>query len=141
MYKGKTDPMDHLDSYRNLMTLQGYSDEVMCKAFLATLKEPTRSWFRKLSLGTIDSFGNLSKLFVANFTSFRVRQKNVSNLFTVHQKECESLKDYVKRFNQVVLEVEAPNDEVVIMAMMEGLCPGPLFDSLSKNILETQSAL
>ena len=44
------------------------------------------------------------------------------------------MKDYVKRFNQIVLEVEDPNDEVVVMAMMEGLCSRLLFDSLSKNV-------
>ena len=37
-YEGKTDHIDHLESYKNLMMLQGYSDEVMCKAFSATLK-------------------------------------------------------------------------------------------------------
>ncbi|GFZ21889.1 hypothetical protein Acr_29g0010510 [Actinidia rufa] len=47
----------------------------------------------------------------------------------------------MKRFNQAVLEVEDPSDKVVIMAMMEGLCPGPLFDSLSKNVPETLSTL
>ncbi|GFY80793.1 hypothetical protein Acr_01g0006020 [Actinidia rufa] len=57
------------------------------------------------------------------------------------KKQTESLKDFVKRFNQAILEVEDPNDKVIIMAMMEGLRPGPLFDSLSKNILEILSAL
>ncbi|GFZ20946.1 hypothetical protein Acr_29g0001080 [Actinidia rufa] len=62
--------------------------------------------------------------------------------FTVHQKDGKSLKDYIKRFNQVVLEVEdPPNDKVVVMAMMEGLCLGPLFDSLSKDVHETLSTL
>ncbi|GFS29058.1 hypothetical protein Acr_00g0005170 [Actinidia rufa] len=141
IYEGKTDPMDHLDSYKSLMSLQGCSDEVMCKAFSATLKGPARSWFRKLSPGTVDSFGELSRLFVANFMSCRNRQKNASHLFTVHQKETESLKDFMKRFNQAVLDVEDPSDKVIIMAMMEGLRPGPLFDSLSKNVPETLSAL
>ena len=111
----------------------------MCKAFLATLKGQTRSWFRKFSPKTIDSFGNLSRLFVANFMCCRVRQKNASHLFTIHQKDGENLKDYVKHFNQVILEVEDPSDKVVVMAMMEGLCPGPLFDSLSKSVFETLS--
>ncbi|GFZ06814.1 hypothetical protein Acr_18g0009840 [Actinidia rufa] len=44
IYEGKTDPMDHLDSYKSLISLQGCSDEVMCKAFSATLKGPARSW-------------------------------------------------------------------------------------------------
>ena len=95
-YEGKMDLMDHLDSHKNLMSLQGYSDEVMCKAFSATLKGLARPWFIKLSLGTIDSFGDLSRLFVANFMSCQVRKKNASHLFIVHQKESESLNDYVK---------------------------------------------
>ncbi|GFY99490.1 phototropic-responsive NPH3 family protein [Actinidia rufa] len=69
------------------------------------------------------------------------RQKNASHLFTVHQKETESLKDFVKRFNSAILEVKDPSDKVIIMAMMEGLRLGPLFDSLSKNVPETLSAL
>ncbi|GFZ18346.1 hypothetical protein Acr_27g0000850 [Actinidia rufa] len=51
------------------------------------------------------------------------------------------LKGLCQMFQQAILEVEDVSDKVVIMAMMEGLCPGPLFDSLSKNVLETQSAL
>ena len=111
------------------------------QVFFATLKGPARSWFRKMPPGIIDSFGDLNRLFVANFMSCRIRQKNTSHLFIVHQKEIEGLKDYVKRFNQAVLEVEDPSDQVVIMAMMEGFQLGPLFDSLSKNIFETLSTL
>ncbi|GFY91075.1 hypothetical protein Acr_07g0012710 [Actinidia rufa] len=141
IYEGKTNPMNHLDSYKSLMSLQGCPDAVICKAFSATLKGSIRSWFRKLPPATIDSFGDLSRLFVANFMSCRIRQKNASHLFTVHQKEIESLKDYLKQFNQAILEVEDPSDKVVIMAMMEGLRPGPLFNSLSKNVPETLSTL
>ena len=106
----------------------------MWKAFSTTLKSSARTWFRRLTPRTIDSFGDLSRFFVANFMSCKGRQKNASHLFTVHQKEGKSLKDYVKRFNQDVLEVEDLSDKVVIMTMMEGFCPGPLFDSLSKNV-------
>ena len=73
VYEGMTDPMDHIDSYKSLMSLQRYSDEVTCKAFFATLKESAMPWFRKLPPGTIDSFGGLSRLFVANFMSYQVR--------------------------------------------------------------------
>ena len=30
VYEGKTDPMDHLNLYKNLLSLQGNSNEVMC---------------------------------------------------------------------------------------------------------------
>ncbi|GFS41708.1 hypothetical protein Acr_00g0075950 [Actinidia rufa] len=109
IYEGKKDPMDHLDSYKSLMLLQDCSDEVMRKAFFANLKGSARSWFRKLPPGTIDSFNDLSRLFIANFMCCRI--------------------------------IEDPSDKVVIMAMMEGFRPDPLFDSLSKNVPETLSAL
>ncbi|GFY90928.1 hypothetical protein Acr_07g0011240 [Actinidia rufa] len=141
IYEGKTDPIDHLDLYKSLMSLQNCSDEVMCMAFSATLKGVVRSWFRKLPPRTVDSFGDLKRLFIANFMSYRTRQKNASHFFTVHQKEIEGLKEYVKRFNQAVLELEDPSDKVVIMAMMERLRLGLLFDSLSKNVPETLFAL
>ena len=47
------------------------------------------------------------------------------------------LENYVRRFNSAILEVEYPSDNVEIMAMMEGLRLGPLFDSLSKSFPET----
>ncbi|GFS28943.1 hypothetical protein Acr_00g0004750 [Actinidia rufa] len=100
-----------LDAINTGTNAPGCSDEVMCKLFSATLKGPARSWFRRLSPGTIDSFGDLSRLFVANFMSCRNRQKNASHLFTVHQNETESLKDFVKRFNQAILEVEDPSNK------------------------------
>ena len=62
---------------------------------------------------------------------------NASHLLMIYQKDRESLKDYVKRFNQAILEVEDPSDKVVVMAMMEGLCLGSLFNFLSKNVPET----
>ncbi|PSS08043.1 Actin cytoskeleton-regulatory complex protein [Actinidia chinensis var. chinensis] len=111
------------------------------RAISVTLRGPERSWFRKISLRTIDLFGDLSRLFVANFLSCRVRQKNASHLFVVHQKDGESLKNYVRRFNQAILEVEDPRDKVIFMEMMEGLHPSPLFDYLSKNIPKTLSAI
>ena len=73
VYEGKIDSIDHLDSYRNLMMLQGYSDEIMCKTFSATLKGLMRTWFRKLTPRTIDSFGDLNRLFVTNFMRYRVK--------------------------------------------------------------------
>ncbi|GFY95650.1 hypothetical protein Acr_10g0010350 [Actinidia rufa] len=74
----------------------------------------------------------------------RILRTRVSSRFklpTQLRKETESLKDYMKQFNLAVLKVQDPSDKVVVMAMMEGLRLGPLFDSLLKNVLETLSTL
>ena len=41
-YDGAKDPLDHLKTFKTLMHLQGVVDEIMCRAFLTTLKGPTR---------------------------------------------------------------------------------------------------
>ncbi|KAH7861533.1 hypothetical protein Vadar_027462 [Vaccinium darrowii] len=37
-FSGTTDPLDHLETYKNLMMLQEVLDKIMCRAFLVTLK-------------------------------------------------------------------------------------------------------
>ena len=37
-YNGSKDPLDHLESFKTLMHLQGVVDEIMCMAFPTTLK-------------------------------------------------------------------------------------------------------
>ena len=41
-YDGSKDPLDHLESFKTLMHIQGVPDEIMCRAFPATLKGPVR---------------------------------------------------------------------------------------------------
>ena len=41
-YDGNKDPLDHLESFKTLMHLQGIPNKIMCKAFPTTLKGPAR---------------------------------------------------------------------------------------------------
>ena len=42
-YDGAKDPLDHLESFKTLMHLQGVADEIMCRAFPNTLKGSCKS--------------------------------------------------------------------------------------------------
>ncbi len=66
-YNGRTDPLDHLESYRALMALQGASEAMLCKAFPATLRGPARLWFTGLKPSTVSSFEQLGRQFTSNF--------------------------------------------------------------------------
>ena len=59
-YDESKDPLDHLKSFRTLMHLQGVVDEIMCRAFPATLKGLARIWFSKLTPNSIGTFKELS---------------------------------------------------------------------------------
>ena len=41
-YDGVKDPLDHLETFKTLMHLQGVANEIMCRAFPTTLKGVAR---------------------------------------------------------------------------------------------------
>jgi len=59
-YDESKDPLDHLESFKTLMHLQGVADEIICWAFPTTLNGPTRVWFNRLMPNSIDTFKELS---------------------------------------------------------------------------------
>ena len=59
-YDESKDPLDHLESFKALMHLQGVEDEIMWWAFPTTLKGFTRVWFSRLMLNSISTFKKLS---------------------------------------------------------------------------------
>ena len=59
-YDGTKDPLDHLESFKTLMHLQGVADEIMCRTFPTMLKGPTRIWFNRLTPNSINTFKELS---------------------------------------------------------------------------------
>ena len=46
-YDGVRDPLDHLETFKTLMHLQGVADTIMCRAFPTTLKGVVRIWFKQ----------------------------------------------------------------------------------------------
>ena len=66
-YDGVKDPLDHLETFKTLMHLQGVPDEIMCRAFLTTLRGATRIWFSRLTPNSINTFKELSAQFTSHF--------------------------------------------------------------------------
>ena len=91
-YDGAKDPLNHIESFKTLMLLQMTPDEVMCRAFLTTLKGAARVWFSKIPLGTIVDFEQLSKGFVRHFIGGQRHKKPTSHLLNIQQAEGESLR-------------------------------------------------
>ena len=66
-YDGSKDPLDHLESFKTLVHLQGIVDEIMCQAFLTTLNGPARVWFSRLTPNSNSTFKELSAQFSSHF--------------------------------------------------------------------------
>ena len=59
-YDGVKDLLDHLETFKTMMHLQGVSDEIMCRAFPTTLRGAARIWFSRLTPNSINTFKELS---------------------------------------------------------------------------------
>ena len=120
-FDGVRDPVDHLNSYKNLMELHGYQDPVRCRTFAITLKGPALAWFNRLPLSSISSFRELSIAFVSHFIGARTYRKPSYHLLTIKQSSQESLRSYVQRFNAESLKVDIPKEKFAITAFIAGL--------------------
>ncbi|GKV37451.1 hypothetical protein SLEP1_g45482 [Rubroshorea leprosula] len=99
----------------------------------ATLKSTARRWYHKLPRHSIDSYSQLAKLFSNKFVSQREIKRTATELMQVHQKEGESLRDYMQQFNKATLDIDNVLDTICLSALLHGLKPGRFLDDLLEN--------
>ncbi|KAL0341718.1 UNVERIFIED_CONTAM: hypothetical protein Scaly_1834400 [Sesamum calycinum] len=130
-YDGTKDPQDHLDQFLAKADLLDISNAAYCKIFRTTLAGKAMTWFNQLLSGTIDSFEQLSQRFLHHFAINKRYPKTASYLFTVIQREHESLRDYVQRFSEAILEVPHVNPELLASIMQQNLRMGRFRESIA----------
>jgi hypothetical protein len=140
-FDGSKDPLDHLESFKSMMCLQGVPDEIMCRAFPTTLKGPTRVWFKKLMPSSVGSFAQLSRLFFNYFIGGQRYGRPTTHLLNVKQKEGETLRSYLTRFNKETLLVDGTDDKVVLTAFISGLQSGDFLFSVYKDPPSTMTEM
>ncbi|XP_058106949.1 uncharacterized protein LOC131250683 [Magnolia sinica] len=136
-FTGKTDPTEHIESFRTYMELHDALDVVTCLAFSLTLANIPRLWFKQLKPKSISSFAKLSNAFLTNFIGGKKNLKPFTHLNNIVQKEGELLKDYIKRFNFESLQVRKYPDETTPNSIMRGIRDKPFLTSLDKNATTT----
>ena len=132
-YDGTKDPLDYIGAFKTILNLQQTPNEVICRSFPVTLKGAARVCFSKLPASSILNFEQLSDSFVRHFIGGQRHKRPTSNLLTVRQQERESLRDYVKRFNKAVLEIDKVDDKVIISTFQARLNNPDLIFSLGKT--------
>ncbi|GKV48231.1 hypothetical protein SLEP1_g55056 [Rubroshorea leprosula] len=105
-YDGSGDPDEHLHTYQAIMRIQDANDAMMCKVFPKTLKSIARRWEIK---------------------------HTATELMQVHQKEGESLRDYMQRFNKATLDIDNVPDTICLSTLLHGLKRGRFLDNLLEN--------
>ncbi|KAL0432392.1 UNVERIFIED_CONTAM: hypothetical protein Slati_2573500 [Sesamum latifolium] len=81
----------------------------------------------------IDCLGQLTQRFLHHFSMNKKVSKTIAYLFTVCQRENESLSDYVQRFVEAVHEVSHVNRELLANIIQQNLLPGRFKESIAEK--------
>ncbi|KAL0430785.1 UNVERIFIED_CONTAM: hypothetical protein Sradi_0704500 [Sesamum radiatum] len=87
--------------------------------------------FNQLPIRTIDNFEQLSQRFLHQFAINKRYPKTASYLFTMIQRKHESVREYVQRFSEAVLEVPHINPELLASIMQQNLRRGRFRESVA----------
>ena len=138
-YDGVRDPLDHLETFKTLMHLQGVANVIMYRAFPTTLKGAARIWFSLLTPNLISTFKELSAQFTMYFIGGHRYKKPTACLMSIKQREDETLRSYISRFNKKALSIDKADDKILVAAFTNGLRKGKFLFSLYKNYPKTMS--
>ncbi|XP_075633507.1 uncharacterized protein LOC142605967 [Castanea sativa] len=138
-YDGSKDPLDHPETFKTLMHLQGVTDEIMCRAFRTTLRGFARVWFSKLTPNSIITFKELSAQFASHFIGGHRYKKSMACLMNIKQHEDETLKSYITYFNKEALLIDEVDDKILVAVFTNGLRKGKFLFYLYKNDSKTMS--
>ncbi|RVX00760.1 hypothetical protein CK203_026485 [Vitis vinifera] len=96
----------------------------------------------RLPPNSVDNFRDLSEAFVGQYLCSARHKQNINTLQNIKMQDNESLREFMKRFGQAVLQVEAYSIDAVLQIFKRNICPGtPFFESLSKKPLTTMDDL
>ena len=69
MYNGRTDHVEHVSHFNQRMAVYSKNETLMCKVFPSSLWPVAMRWFDELKKGSINSFKELTRAFMACFVT------------------------------------------------------------------------
>jgi hypothetical protein len=120
-YDGTTDPDEHIENIKAVLTYRSVRGTVKCMLFVTTLRRGAVTWFKNLRRNSIDSWSDLCNEFTTHFTASRTQPKMVASLEAIVQGRSEPLQDYIERFNKEAVQVRGANETMKLYLIAKGL--------------------
>lgn len=98
-------------------------DAILCQIFPTTLSTLTTLWIKNLPSSLISNFIELSEVFISHN---QMQKRTLHSLFSLRQRNNESLREFVSKFKEELLLLETVYSEGATTALKEGLkkeCP------------------
>jgi hypothetical protein len=141
MYDGHSDPKQFLMSYEATISSYGGNAVVMAKSFVMAVRNVAQTRYSSLRPGTITSWQKLKDMLLTSFQGFQTKPVTAQALFQCTQDHEEYLQAYVRRFLRLKAQAPTVPNEIVIEAMIKGLCPGPTAQYFARKPPQTLEKL
>ena len=140
-YDGTTNPNNHMRVFTHQMMFHAVSDPIWCHVFSTSMTGEALEWFSKLPTKSIDSFATLKARFNTQFAPLRPAILTVDNLVNIRQKDGESLRSYLDRYNRMSVKIKDISDEITRHHFLYGLQPGVFADKISRKKPKTMEEM
>ena len=105
-YDGLTYPKEHLQNIRSSLELVIYDNYAMYKILHMIFKGAVEAWYNNLEPSSVASFSDLCAKIMACLSTNIPTKKSFIELFGINKAKDESIKAYLKRFNEEMFKVE-----------------------------------
>ncbi|XP_023928306.1 uncharacterized protein LOC112039659 [Quercus suber] len=141
-YDGKTDPVEHVSHYIQMMSLHTRNVALMCKVFPSSLGPTALRWFNGLRKGSIHNFAELIWEFRTRFVTCSRVPQPVDALLSMKMRVGETLRNYASRYWELYNEIGGGNKKIFASTFRMGLPEDSgLRESLTKKPPEDMSQL
>ena len=120
-YDGKTDPVEHVSHYIQMMSLHTHSDALMCKVFPSSLEPTALRWFNGLRKGSIHRFADLIQEFSIRFMTCSWVLQLVDTLLSMKMRATETLCNYISWYWELYNEINRGNEKIATSTFRLGL--------------------
>ena len=108
-YNRKTDSIEHVSHYIQMISLHTHNDALMCKVFPSSLRSTALRWFNGLRKSSIHNFAELIQEFDVRFVTCSRVPQPVDALLYMKMREGETLCSYVSRYWELYNEISGGN--------------------------------
>ncbi|XP_023899323.1 uncharacterized protein LOC112011177 [Quercus suber] len=120
-HDGKTDPVEHVSHYIQMMSLHTRNDALMCKVFPSSLGPTTLRWFNGLHKGSIHDFVELIQEFGTRFVTSSWVSQLIDALLSMKMRARETLRNYASRYWELYNKIGRGNEKIAVSTFRIGL--------------------
>ena len=120
-YDGKTDRVEHVSHYIQMMSLHTHNDMLMCKVFPSNLGPTALRWFSGLWKGYIHILAELIQEFGDRFVTCSQVPQPIDALLSMKMRVGETLHSYASWYYELYNEIGGSNEKIVASTFRMGL--------------------